>query len=180
MAHGAIGDDTTVPDQCKSPTCLTLHTSSSFACGERKNAFRRAPGELDFQSLARTETLADSPLILVVEDEFFLQADLEHALTAAGFTTDVASSGEEALSLLMTKRHDALVTDVKLAGLLNGWEVAKRMREKDPSFPVVYVTAYDRDWEANGVPNSVLIPKPFTSAKVAAAVSSLLDQAPTR
>jgi len=118
--------------------------------------------------------LTDAPLILVVEDEFFLQADLELALAAAGFATDVAWSGEEAVNLLMTKRHDALVTDVKLAGVLNGWEVAKRIREKDPAFPVVYVTAYDKEWQANGVPNSVLIAKPFTSAKVVAAVSSLL------
>jgi DNA-binding response OmpR family regulator len=118
--------------------------------------------------------LTDSPLVLVVEDELFLQADLELALAAAGFATDVAWSGEEALSLLMTKRHDALVTDVKLAGELTGWELAKRIREKDPSFPVVYVTAYDKAWEANGVPNSVLIPKPFTSANVVAAVLSLL------
>jgi len=122
--------------------------------------------------------MADSPLILVVEDEFFLQADLELALAAAGFATDVAWSGEEALGLLMAKHHDALVTDVKLAGLLDGWEVAKRIREKDPSFPVVYVTAYGQDWEANGVPNSILIPKPFTSARVVAAVSSLLNRAP--
>ena len=118
--------------------------------------------------------MADLPLVLVVEDDFFLQADLELALAAAGFATDVAWSGEEALTLLMRTRHDALVTDVKLAGVLNGWEVARRIREKDPSFPVVYVTAYEQEWQANGVPNSVLIPKPFTSAKVVAAVSSLL------
>lgn len=131
-------------------------------------------GGREFSIIERAGIVADSPLILVVEDEFFLQADLELALAAAGFATDVAWSGEEALSLLMTKRHDAVVTDVKLAGALNGWEVAKRIREKDPSFPVVYVTAYPQEWEANGVPNSVLIPKPFTPAKVVAAVSGLL------
>jgi len=136
--------------------------------------------ELDFQS-SEAEIMADSPLILVVEDEFFLQADLDDALTGGGFATEVVSSGEEALALLMTKRHDALVTDVKLAGVLSGWEVARQIREKDPSFPVIYVTAYQQDWAANGVANSVLIPKPFTSAKVVAAVWSLLNQrtAPT-
>ncbi len=120
--------------------------------------------------------MTDSPFILVVEDEFFLQADLENALTVGGFATEVVSSGEEALTLLMTKRHDALVTDVKLAGAVSGWEVARQIREKDPSFPVIYVTAYEKDWAANGVPNSVLIPKPFRSAKLVAAVSSLLNQ----
>ena len=122
--------------------------------------------------------MADSPLILVVEDEFFLQADLEHALAGGGYATEVVSSGEEALTLLMTKRHDALVTDVKLAGVLSGWEVARQIREKDPSLPVIYVTAYDQDWAANGVSHSVLIPKPFSSARLVAAVWSLLNQAP--
>lgn len=54
--------------------------------------------------------MTDSPLVLVVEYEFLLQADLELAFAAAGFVTDVASTGEEALNLLMAKRHDALVT----------------------------------------------------------------------
>lgn len=135
---------------------------------------RQAAGNHIFNP-TRAGIVADTPLVLVVEDEFFLQADLELALAAAGFVTDVASTGEEALSLLMAKRHDALVTDVRLGGALNGWEVAKRIRDKDPSFPVVYVTAYDQEWKANGVPNSVLIPKPFTSAKVVAAVTSLLS-----
>ena len=49
------------------------------------------------------------PLILVIEDEYFLQADLEKVLTEAGFATDIVSSGEEALTLLMggLKRPDA-------------------------------------------------------------------------
>jgi CheY-like chemotaxis protein len=81
--------------------------------------------------------MSELPLILVIEDEYFLQADVEKALTESGFATEIVSSGEEALTLLMdgTKRPSALVTDVNLAGRLTGWEVAKRIREKDPSFP---------------------------------------------
>jgi DNA-binding response OmpR family regulator len=121
--------------------------------------------------------VSELPLILVIEDEYFLQADLEQVLTDAGFATDIVSSGEEALTLLMdgTKRPSALVTDVILAGRLTGWEVAKRIREKDPSFPVIYVTAHDRDWPAYGVPNSIVIPKPFAPAQLVTAVSNLLN-----
>jgi CheY-like chemotaxis protein len=75
--------------------------------------------------------LANSKSILVVEDEFFLQADLGHELTVAGFATEVVSSGEEAITALLSKRHDALVTDVQLAGSMSGWEVARQIREKD-------------------------------------------------
>jgi two-component system, OmpR family, response regulator len=120
--------------------------------------------------------VADSPLVLVVEDEFFLQADLEHTLTEAGFSTEVVASGEEAVTLLKTGRHDALVTDVKLADDVNGWEVARQIRKEDPSFPVVYVTAYDAGWAANGVPNSVVIPKPFTPTKLVNAILGLLKR----
>jgi DNA-binding response OmpR family regulator len=117
------------------------------------------------------------PLILVIEDEYFLQADVEKVLTEAGFETTIVSSGEEALTLLMgeSKHPDALVTDVRLAGRLSGWDVARRVREKDPAFPVVYVTAYDQDWSAHGVPNSIVIPKPFAAAQLVTAVSTLLN-----
>jgi DNA-binding response OmpR family regulator len=129
------------------------------------------------QAFARGGNVSELPLILVIEDEYYLQADFEKVLTDAGFATDIVSSGEEALTLLMdgTKRPSALVTDVKLAGRLTGWDVAKRIREKDPSFPVIYVTAYDRDWPAYGVPNSIVIPKPFATAQLVTAVSNLLN-----
>ena len=121
--------------------------------------------------------MTELPLILVIEDEYLLQADVEKVLTDAGFATDIVSSGEEALTLLMdgTKRPNALVTDVILAGRLTGWEVAKRIREKDPSFPVIYVTAHDQLWPAYGVPNSIVIPKPFAPAQLVTAVSNLLN-----
>lgn len=121
--------------------------------------------------------MSELPLILVIEDEYLLQADLEKVLTDAGFATDIVSSGEEALTLLMdgSKRPNALVTDVQLAGRLTGWEVAKRIREKDPTFPVVYVTAFDKEWPANGVPMSIVISKPFASAQLVTALSNLLN-----
>jgi CheY-like chemotaxis protein len=117
--------------------------------------------------------MPERPLILVIEDEYLLQADVEKILTEAGFATDILSSGEEALTLLMggLKRPSALVTDVSLAGRLSGWEVARRIREKDPSFPVIYVTAYGLDWASHGVPNSILISKPFAPAQLITALS---------
>ena len=98
-------------------------------------------------------------------------------MTDAGFAVDIFSSGEEALTLLMdgNKRPRVLVTDVNLAGRLTGWEVAKRIRQKDSSFLIIYVTAYGRDWPANGVPNSILIPKLFAPAQLVTAISNLLN-----
>jgi DNA-binding response OmpR family regulator len=116
--------------------------------------------------------------VLVVEDEFYLAADIEEALIDAGFAYDVVSSGEEALTLINggTITYRALVTDVRLRGSVSGWDVSRRIREREPAFPVVYVTnAPAEEWASHGVPNSTLISKPFSRGRLVAAVANLLD-----
>ena len=122
--------------------------------------------------------MTELPLILVIEDEYLVQRDVERALTDGGFATEAVFSGEEGLSLFMggTRNYSALVTDVRLGGNLNGWDVAKRIREKEPAFPVIYVTAQAADqWASHGVPNSILITKPFAPAQLVTAVANLLN-----
>jgi CheY-like chemotaxis protein len=99
-------------------------------------------------------------------------------LTEGGFGSEILSSGEEALTLFKggTKDYKALVTDVTLKGRLDGWEVARQIREIDPAFPVVYMTgAAPQEWGSQGVPNSILLEKPFAPAQLVTAVSQLLN-----
>ena len=122
--------------------------------------------------------MSKKPLILIVEDEYFLKADLEQVLDDAGFATEAVASGEEALTLFMedTRKHDVLITDVRLRGTLNGWDVARQFREKEPAFPVIYVTGSNvEEWASHRVPNSILIPKPFARRQLIDAVSGLLN-----
>jgi DNA-binding response OmpR family regulator len=127
--------------------------------------------------------LSDQPLVLVVEDEYLLQTDVEEALNSGGFAAKTVSSGEAALTLFAdggAEKYKALITDVRLMGRLDGWDVARRIREKEAAFPVIYVTAYSAaEWMAHGVPNSILIPKPFASAQLITALSTLLNIGPT-
>jgi CheY-like chemotaxis protein len=99
-------------------------------------------------------------------------------VTEGGFESEILSSGEEALTLFKggTKDYKALVTDVNLKGRLDGWEVARQIREIDPAFPVVYMTgAAAQEWGSQGVPNSILLEKPFAPAQLVTAVSQLLN-----
>jgi len=124
------------------------------------------------------ETLSELRSVLIVEDEYFLQADLEKALTDAGFATESVSSGEEALTLFIggTGTYRASVIDVRLRGNVSGWEVARRIREREPAFPIVYVTGSSaEEWASEGVPNSILISKPFAVARLVSAVANLLN-----
>jgi CheY-like chemotaxis protein len=105
--------------------------------------------------------------VLVIEDEDATQAIIEEALTEAGFYPAIAASGEEAVTLLQAESHicRALVTDINLRGKINGWEVARQAREKFPEFPVVYISgASGADWSSKGVPNSIMLQKPFAPA----------------
>jgi DNA-binding response OmpR family regulator len=76
------------------------------------------------------------------------------------------------------KNYKALVTDVALKGRLNGWEVAAQIRETDSGFPVVYMSAHADEWASKGVPNSIMLAKPFAPAQLVTAVSQLLNSAP--
>jgi CheY-like chemotaxis protein len=123
----------------------------------------------------------DLPIILIAEDDALVQSIVEDALTEGGFQTAIAHSGEEAVTLLRGKvaNYRALVTDINLTGSMTGWEVAKQAREIDPTFPVAYITgAAANDWASHGVPNSILLEKPFAPAQLVTALSQLLNAMP--
>ena len=108
---------------------------------------------------------------------------VEDALKEAGFAVKTASRGEDAIRMLEDPdaAFRALVTDIDLADNKGrGWEVAKRGRQINGELPVVYVTGGGaNDWTSHGVPNSVLVAKPFAAAQVVTAVSQLLNQGNT-
>jgi DNA-binding response OmpR family regulator len=118
------------------------------------------------------------PSILVVEDDVLVQSLLEEALSDGGFDCAIAASGEEAVVLLRAHKgkHRAVVTDINLIGKMDGWEVAQHAREIEPDFPVVYMSgAAAADWNSKGVPNSIMLEKPFAPAQLLIAVSNLLN-----
>ncbi|WP_247301147.1 MULTISPECIES: response regulator [unclassified Bradyrhizobium] len=119
--------------------------------------------------------------VLVVEDEQLIWELVEGALVDGGYEAEVAATGEEAVTLLQgtNSKYRALVTDINLAGTVDGWEVARCARAIDPNFPIIYMSgAAAHEWPVQGVPNSVLIAKPFAPAQLVTAISNLLNATP--
>lgn len=119
-------------------------------------------------------------LLLLAEDEVFIRDLLEDVLITAGFKVVVASNGTLAVAELdeNAPRFKAVILDIRLGSKLDGWDVARRARELVPHMPVVYMTGDSGyDWPSKGVPNSVLIAKPFVPAQIITAVSTLLNAA---
>ncbi len=124
--------------------------------------------------------LNDKIMVLVVEDDQLIQAMVEEALSDGGFELAITASGEEAVALLGDGKiaYRAVVSDINLSGKLDGWEVARVARESDPAMPVVYMTGTQtEEWASQGVPNSVLLAKPFAPAQLVTAIANLLNTA---
>lgn len=124
--------------------------------------------------------MTDMVMVLVVEDDQLIQVMIVEALSDGGFESTITASGEEAVALLQEDNiaYRAVVSDINLAGKLDGWEVARVARESDPAMPVVYMTGTQgEEWASKGVPNSVLLAKPFAPAQLVTAISNLLNAA---
>ena len=120
----------------------------------------------------------DLLVVLVVEDDPLIQALIDQALSDGGYEPAIVASGEEAVTLLQGNRqhYRAIISDINLKGTMSGWDVARQAREIDPSFPVVYTTGTAAEqWASHGVPNSILLTKPFAAAQLVTAISQLLN-----
>jgi DNA-binding response OmpR family regulator len=126
--------------------------------------------------------MADLPEILVVEDDQAIQSLVVEALSDGGFEPAIADSGEMALALINRResKYRMLVIDIKLGkDRIQGWDVARRARAIKSALPVIYITgASAEEWAVQGVPNSILLSKPFAASQLITAVSQLLNQTP--
>jgi CheY-like chemotaxis protein len=75
-------------------------------------------------------------IALVVEDDWFVREDIANQFRQEGWRVLEAATGAEALELL---RHgqsiDILVTDIRLADAMTGWDVAEAVRMMYPRCP---------------------------------------------
>lgn len=113
--------------------------------------------------------------VLYVDDEPLIQELVESALHDAGFSVVLATRPAEALGALKSHGLRGLVTDINLADPVDGWEVARYAREIHPQIPVVYVSGLcESEWTVKGVPQSLMIAKPFAPAQIIVALSTLM------
>jgi DNA-binding response OmpR family regulator len=80
--------------------------------------------------------------LLIVEDEGRISLFLERGLRSDGYSTSVARTGEEALTLARTGDFDLIVLDLGLPDI-DGFEVLRRLRSRDRAVPVIVLTARD-------------------------------------
>jgi two-component system response regulator VicR len=78
--------------------------------------------------------------VLVVDDEPDTLELVKLVLESAGFKTMLATSGREALKLAQTSKPDLVLLDIMMPDM-DGWEVFRKLKEKDPAIPIAILTA---------------------------------------
>ncbi len=123
----------------------------------------------------------DVQSILVIEDEALIRLDLMDILENAGFDVGAAIDAPTAIAFIDERQHLAgIVTDINLGTDARGWKIARHARQKFPDLAVVYITGDSAaEWDAEGVPSSVVIQKPFADAEIIDAITSTLNLTPS-
>ncbi|WP_240540038.1 response regulator [Salinarimonas soli] len=113
--------------------------------------------------------------ILLVEDDFLVRDTIAYDLRERGYVVIEAESGDEALLICRGAEFDVLVTDIRMPGKLNGWDLAESCRESRPNLPVIYTTGYS-DVPSRHVPGSRYFGKPYQLEAVANAIVELTSR----
>ena len=116
--------------------------------------------------------------VLVAEDDPVVRTLLQRLLRDAGFEVRTAKHGDEALGMALraSGAFDLVVTDVRMP-VMDGLELARRLRERWPGLPVLYISGYDVELSAGSRRSGsrqALLRKPFDLDELLREVTRLL------
>jgi len=116
--------------------------------------------------------------ILVVDDEEVICDSCKRVLSRDGHEVNAALSAEEALDKLEKKRYDVVITDLRMPEI-DGMELLRRLKKKEPSLDVIMITGYSTvstAAEAAQLQVYDYIPKPFEPEELKNAVRRTLGR----
>lgn len=115
-------------------------------------------------------------LVLLVEDDTELRTGLTALCTAAGCKVVAASGASQALGELDRTPFDAVIVEHALAS--GGLELARRLRARDPSLPILMTSAIYTQPEAGPretLPFDAFVPRPFSNFELLETLEAVLE-----
>lgn len=114
--------------------------------------------------------------ILVIEDEEAIRKGLIDVLVFHGYEVDTADQGDIGLQKALSGQHQLLLLDVMLPKL-DGYSICNRVREQDPSLPIIMLTAKSSDSdiiEGLRLGADDYVAKPFSVAQLILRIQAVL------
>jgi CheY-like chemotaxis protein len=105
--------------------------------------------------------------ILIVDDDPGVRQLLVNMTSALGHTPSVAVDGARGLVAVEQSQPDLVMVDFAMPGM-NGAEFAKRLRDRHPRIPIVFVTGYADTGMIESVldERALILRKPFRSSEL--------------
>jgi two-component system, response regulator PdtaR len=123
--------------------------------------------------LARRNSDASQPYVLVVEDEALLRAFVAEELRMAGLCVVEAADADDAWSYVAAGGPvDLLFADVQMPGSMNGVELARKLKARSAHLDVIITSGKMAPDEATDL--GAFLAKPYSPARVVAAVLTAL------
>lgn len=121
--------------------------------------------------------LAGPASLLIVEDDWFIGAEIEAAAQAAGYRiVDIVATAERAVAAALEHLPDLALMDIRLAGARDGVDAALEIRRR-ADIPSLFVSAH-QDPEvrlrAEAARPAGWLSKPFTDAQLLGAIRQAL------
>ncbi len=114
--------------------------------------------------------------VLIVDDDEAVLTMLYKVVRSNGIQADTASSGEEALSLLLERSYDLILLDVNMHGM-DGFQVVQSIRQKGLKIPIIIVSGRKEDYDTLyglDIGADDYVTKPFNPVTLGAKVKALI------
>jgi len=114
--------------------------------------------------------------ILVVDDEPVVRKLIRDTLKGRGYELGFAGNGVEALEELDARPYDLLLTDVVMPEM-EGFELLKRAKKRDPGLRVIILTGFSREHDISDFllyGADEYLTKPFQVQELVSAVEQVL------
>ncbi len=116
--------------------------------------------------------------VLVVDDEDMIRNLLEETLTEVGFSVYTASTGEEALKLLVKENIEIIFLDLMLPGM-DGINLCKLLKKNKPTSCIHAITGYKSTFDLITCLEAGFddyFPKPFDLSVITKAAQDAVDK----
>ena len=114
--------------------------------------------------------------VLIVDDDKAVQTMLYKVIRSNGLAADLASGGQEALSLTENRKYDLILLDINLHGM-DGFEVIQRLRSRGIKTPIIIVSGRQEDYDTLyglDIGADDYVTKPFNPIVLGAKVKALI------
>lgn len=115
--------------------------------------------------------------VLLVEDEWFIRCNVAEELREAGLEVVEASTADDAMDYISSgERIDALITDIRMPGTLDGLQLAGKLRAMQPML-LILVASASVELESAASRVGRFISKPYDSKQIAMLIAEMLGPA---